>query len=106
MSEPWKPAIQIWPFKDAPEEFRRLSPWGNESEELVIFVPPELCDLFPKDDWVTVMPRAFWFLSMEPKCRDGIQYAGDDFGSYSMHHPPGGGRVVITAESVWDKPPL
>jgi hypothetical protein len=104
MSEPWKPAIQVWPFKDAPEEFRRLSPFEG-GEETAIYIPPNLCALFREDDWVMVMPRAFWFLSMQPKREGHIQYAGDDFGSYSMHLLPDGSRVVITAESEWDRPP-
>jgi len=105
MSEPWKPAIQIWPFKDAPEELRRLSPWEEDgTEELLIYIPAVFDHLFKEDKWSMVMPPAFWFLSEEPKCKGHVQFAGDDFGTYSLHLLADGSRVAITAESEWNRP--
>jgi hypothetical protein len=104
MSEPWKPAIQIWPFKHAPEEFRRLSPWEEDgTEELLIYIPAAFAHLFKEDDWIMVMPPAFAFLRREPKREEHLQYAGDDFGRYSIHLLPDGSRIAITAESEWDQ---
>ncbi len=102
MNDQWKPSLHIWLFKDAPEELRRLSLFGDGTEELIIYVPPELCSLFENGDWVMAMPPAFWFLSKPPK-REGLrQYAGDDFGSYSLHTLPNGSRVAVTAGSEWN----
>ncbi len=71
MNDQWKPSLHIWLFKDAPEELRRLSLFGDGTEELIIYVPPELCSLFENGDWVMAMPPAFWFLSKPPK-REGF----------------------------------
>lgn len=38
--------IQVWRFKDAPEEYRKLSTNGGD-EDWVAFVPDTL-----KDDWI------------------------------------------------------
>ncbi len=58
MSEAWKPAIQIWPFKDAPEDLRRLGGEPEGNEELVIFVPKELCcELIESGDYLELIPR-------------------------------------------------
>jgi hypothetical protein len=105
VSENWKPSIQIWPFQDAPEEFRRLSPFrtGDEAPELVIYVPPELCALFAEDEWLMVMSPSLWFLNNRPKNAEHTPYAGDDWGEYSMHDLPSNGRVVITAGSQKQK---
>lgn len=98
MSEPWKPSVRIWPFADAPEEFRQLSPFEGK-EETVIYIPPELAVLFPEDDWVMVMPPSLWFLSDMPRHDGHIQAASEDWGRYSLHPLPGGGWVAITSES-------
>lgn len=44
MSEQWKPSVRIWPYKDAPEEFRRLNQPEEGDEELLIHVPREMLD--------------------------------------------------------------
>jgi hypothetical protein len=106
MSERWKSAMQIWPFKDAPEELRRLSPWQDGTEELLLFVPPELDILLESGAWAIALPAALWFLSKSPK-RDGhLPYAGDGFGWYLRRSLPRGGRVAITTESERNHPCL
>lgn len=98
MSESWKPAIQIWPFKDAPEEFRALSPFGGW-EESVIYVPPELVD---QDDTVRMEVPALGFLDFVDKTRYGrwqVMYAGDDWGEYALRQLPDRALVAITAKS-------
>ncbi len=95
MSESWKPSIRVWPFKDAPEEFRRLCGEPDGTEELVIYVPKEFAAQFDAGDWVE-MPPALRFLDHPPK-RPGLwQSASDDFGNYYLHLLPDGGRVAIT----------
>jgi hypothetical protein len=104
MSEQWKPAIQIWPFKDAPDAYRRSSPWEEDgTEELLIYIPAVFGHLFKEDDWIMAMPPALAFLRREPRHQGHLQYAGDDFGWYSMHLLPDGSRVAITAEAEWDQ---
>lgn len=100
MSEPWKPAIQIWPFRDAPEELRRLGGEPEGNEELVIFVPKGLCSLFESGNWPAVMPSAFWFLSKPAKREELLQFAGDGFGDYRLYLLPDGSRVAITESSA------
>jgi hypothetical protein len=90
----WKPAVMIWRWDDAPEEFRALSQI-NGGEESVIYVPPELID----EDWYENTSVGLDFLSFFPK-RGGLHFAGDDFGWYSLHDLPDGGRVAITTRSV------
>ena len=102
VTEQCKPAIRIWPFKDAPEEWRRLSPFGRSiyaDAELVIYVPRELAKLFTEDDWLGAMPSALWFVAHGPKYAGQIQYAGSGFGLYSVHDLSDGSRVVITSGS-------
>jgi hypothetical protein len=105
MSESWKPSIRVWPFKDAPEEFRRLCGEPDGTEELVIYIPPELAATFEDGGdggWVMLFPPALWFLDKLPKRADLWQSAGDDFGEYSLHVLPSGARVAVTAGSQWD----
>lgn len=40
-----KQAIIVWPFEDAPEEYRKLSPHGGD-EDWVAFVPQHLVDKY------------------------------------------------------------
>lgn len=106
MSERWKPSLRVWPFRDAPEELQQLSPWQDGTEELLIFVPPELDAIIDCGEWAIALPAALWFLSKVPK-RDGhLQYAGDGFGWYLLRLLPGGGRVAITTESERNHPCL
>jgi hypothetical protein len=98
MSEQWKSAIQIWPFADAPEEFRKLSPFDS-GEESVIYVPPELVD---EDDDVRIEVPALSFLNWIYKTRNGrwqTMYAGDDWGCYALRQLPDRALVAITARS-------
>lgn len=98
MSKSWKPSIQIWPFTDAPEELRRLSPFDG-GEESVIYVPSGLVD---EDDMVRIEVPALWFLNWIYKTRNGrwrTMYAGDDWGSYALRQLPDKSLVAITASS-------
>lgn len=98
MSKPWKPSIQIWPFADAPEEFRALSPFGG-GEESVVYVPLELVD---EDDAVRIEVPALWFLNWISKTKKGrwrTMYAGEDWGRYALCQLPDNSLVAITAES-------
>ncbi len=104
MTDPWKPSVRIWPFRDAPEEFRCLCPEPDGTEELVIYVPPELCALFAEDDWIMVMPRALWFLAHPPKRKGLVQSAGDEWGRYLLCVLPDGSRVAITEGGLQDSP--
>src|SRR5262249_47360994 len=100
MTDQWKPSVRIWSFADAPEEFRRLSPFeADMPEELGVHAPPELCTFFAEANWLNVMPPALWFLWGEPGRHGPFQHARDDFGSFSLHDLPDGARVAITAES-------
>jgi hypothetical protein len=86
----------VWPFADAPEEFRRLSPFSGE-EEAVVYVPPELVD---EDNSVRIDAPAFWFLDWIEKARGGrVMHAGEDWGLYSLHQLPDKGIVAITSDS-------
>jgi hypothetical protein len=98
MSDRWKPAIQVWLFKDAPEEFRRLCPEPDGAEELIIFVPKEFESIFRNGDWAWA-PPAFWFLDYPPKRAGLLQSAGNGFGDYCLHILPDGSRVAITEGS-------
>jgi len=103
MSSNRPPSIQIWQFKDSPEEFRRLSPFGRGiygDAQLVIYISKEMSELLREDD--DTMPRALWFLSNEPKYKGQIQYAGSGFGLYSMYYLADGSRIVITCSSTAD----
>ncbi len=76
MSEQWKPAIQIWPFADAPEEFHKLSPFDG-GEESVNYIPPELVD---EDDSVRIDVISLGFLDFVYKSKYGrhqVMYAGE-----------------------------
>jgi hypothetical protein len=98
MSKAWKPAIQIWPFRDAPEEFRRLSPFDG-GEESAIYVPPELVD---EDDEVRIEVPALGFLDFIHKTRNGrwqIMHAGDEWGCYALRQLPDNSLIAVTAES-------
>jgi hypothetical protein len=103
MSASWRPSIRVWPFADAPEEYRRLCPEPDGTEELVIFVPKEFAPLFDSGDWAT-MPPALWFLDHPPKREGLLQTAGAGFGDYSLHVLPDGSRVAITEGSAPDLP--
>jgi hypothetical protein len=100
VSEPWKPSIRIWPFADAPEEFRRLSPFGG-GEESVIYVPPELVD---EDDFdaVKVDVPALGFLDWIQKTRAGrwqVMNAGNGWGQYALRQLPDRALVAVAAGS-------
>jgi hypothetical protein len=98
MSEMWKPSIRVWPFADAPEEFKRLSPFGG-AEECVIYVPPELVD---EEDAVRIDVPALGFLDWVYKTRGGrwqVMFAGDDWGDYALRQLPDRALVAITTGS-------
>jgi hypothetical protein len=97
MSDNRKPAIRIWPFGDAPEEFRRLSPWGDGTEQLLIHVPMQLWRLLENDD--SVLPPVFWFLENVPKFNGHIQYAGEGMGWYYLALLPNGDRIAVTTQN-------
>jgi hypothetical protein len=83
MTEQWKPSFRIWPFADAPEEFRRLWPADTDyPPELVIYVPSELVEAV---ECPTNIPPALWFLAFPPKRPGMIQTASEGFGDYSLH---------------------
>ena len=100
MSEQWKPSISIWPFANAPEEFRSLSAWGEQTDS-IIFIPCEICEILEQEQW-RPMPYALWFLHLNPKRPDIQEWAGGGFGEYTVHLLPDGSKVVITAESERD----
>jgi hypothetical protein len=97
MSETWKPAIRIWPFADAPDEFRALSPFGG-GEEVVIYVPPELVD---EDGLLLTETPALSFLEwvVKIRVRPRVMYAGACWGSYWLHEQPDRSLVAVLAGS-------
>ena len=102
MSEQWKPAVQIWPFQDAPEEFRLLSPFGRYgygAPESLVYVPKEMSRMLADDEWLTAMPNAFSFMVFGPKHPGQVRYAGSGFGLYIIHDLADGSKVVITSAS-------
>jgi hypothetical protein len=94
-SDAWKPAVMIWRWGDAPEEFRALSPFGG-GEESVVYVPPELLDCEKDYDTATV---ALWFLSWKAKFPGHVKHAGEEWGEFSHNIIADGAVVVITAGS-------
>lgn len=93
-SNAWKPAISVWRWEDAPEEFRQLSPQGGEA---VIYLPKELLS---EDGDYDSDSMGLSFLNFFPKTAGASSYAGDDWGWYAMFTLPDGGRVAIAFDSV------
>jgi hypothetical protein len=92
----WKPAISVWRWDDAPEEFKTLAPKGV-SCETVIFVPKAL---LASDGFYETETKALDFLSFPPKSSNGAAFAGDEWGWYTMQHLSDGSRVAFLAEST------
>jgi hypothetical protein len=97
MSNSWKPSIRIWAFAEAPDEFKKLSPFEG-GEESVIYVPPELVD---EEDAVRIEVPALAFLDWVYKTKAGrwqVMYAGADWGDYALRQLPNRALVAITAD--------
>jgi hypothetical protein len=92
----WKPAILIWRWEDAPEEFRALAPSLDTSIESVIYVPTDVQLVDGSYDTET---SGLWFLGHFPKAGCTLTYAGDDFGWYALVALDDGSRVAYTTES-------
>lgn len=90
----WKPAVMVWRWEDAPEEFRSLSPYGDGSEESVVYVPPAVIDA---DGEYEAPAAALRFLNWLPKPGSNTKYAGNEWGWYALFNLPDGGRVAITS---------
>lgn len=100
-ADPLNTCVRIWAWADAPEELRAVFGGDTGDEELLIHVPPGALD--EKGNLRCSYP-ALTFLNFLPKEPGLQQYAGDDFGWYSLVVLPDGGRVVMTCESVpWSR---
>jgi hypothetical protein len=95
MSNQWKPGIQIWPFADAPEEFRKLSPFGG-GEESVIYVPSELVN---EDDMARIDASPLWFLMWDGEVLQGRLKYAVGWGACSLHRLTNRALVAITTDS-------
>lgn len=102
----WKPAIQIWRWEDAPEEFRAIVGPQPEPEEgrdshpweSVVYLPASLID---ESGWFFGHSVVLSFLNDFPKYgQDSMAYAGDGWGWFMLKQLSDGGRVAFTTESV------
>jgi hypothetical protein len=84
--------VSIWRFDEAPDPFRSLS-IHDGAEEFVLYVPPGRLDEHGELD---ADDPLLWFLDFPPKYPGHVQYAGDEWGWYSMVFPPQGGIVAVT----------
>jgi hypothetical protein len=93
-------SIRIWPYPKAPADFLRFYRelhGETGDEELVIHIPGQLLDANGELDAVS---PALWFLDWVPKYANHEQYAGDDWGWFSMHDLSDNGRLLVTRDSV------
>ena len=105
MSESWKPSIRVWPFRTAPEEFRRLPPQNltarrNWSSSCRRSSPPGSTRAIGR-----TCRRRRWFLAHPPKAPGTVAVGRRSVRRlYWLHVFPDGSRVAITEGSVGDLP--